>query len=203
MTENGEKPNCRLSGFFFRWPINSTQSLSLSLKHQNPWTLKDEAEVIKHSFPLSECAAATMAPRTSSSYMSLIGTCGHYSIIEHNTVYASSSSSSSTPLAGAFTWHHQHWKRDRCSRPAATWCSLLPVDYLFTYAPTFICHESCTHMSIKRRILIMHNTLEVLVALAGATQCEVSPHFSPPLQRFQEISDFLCKPCFSPQNCTP
>lgn len=47
------------------------------------------------------------------------------------------------------------------------------------------------------------NPQEVLVALAGATQCEVSPHFSPPLQRFQEISDFLCKPCFSPQNCTP
>ena len=47
------------------------------------------------------------------------------------------------------------------------------------------------------------HSLEVLVALAGATQCEVSPHFSPPLQRFQEISDFLCKPCFSPQNCTP
>ena len=83
MTENGEKPNCRLSGFFFRWPINSTQSLSLSLKHQNPWTLKDEAEVIKHSIVSPLRMRGSNDGSKNFIFMSLIGTCGH-SIIEHN-----------------------------------------------------------------------------------------------------------------------
>ena len=55
----------------------------------------------------------------------------------------------------------------------------------------------------QANLSLRQQSQEVLDALAGATQCEVSPHFSPPLQRFQEISDFLCKPCFSLQNCTP
>lgn len=85
-------------------------------------------------------------------FMSLIGTCGH-SIIEHNICIIIIISYRSIHMTSSTL-------KERCSCPAAIWCSLLPVNYLFTYGPTFICHESCIYISTERRILIKHDISE-------------------------------------------